>query len=174
MRRGVALLLGVVVAACVGDPYPMPSSAPNAGSLHPAAVGSPVRSVVLFLTPRPGDTIELLGAEPVGLGDGAVARFYLSRPVLRANGDRDIGTVTETLEGAEVAVPASAPAGPDNSVGIVAEVTASRPGRYELSSVRLRYSLNDGFERVGTGIDVVMTVCADEPAPRDCPEEPAG
>jgi hypothetical protein len=42
-----------------------------------------------------------------------------------------------------------------------------------LTGVRLRYSLNGGPERVGEGIDVVFTICADDPKPADCPEQPA-
>ena len=40
-----------------------------------------------------------------------------------------------------------------------------------IENVRLRYRLNGGPERVGEGIDVVWTVCADDPAPADCPDE---
>ena len=60
--------------------------------------------------------------------------------------------------------------GPENTVGIVAELTADRPGSYTLTSIRLRYRLNGGPEQVREGIDVVWTVCADEPAPASCSE----
>ena len=52
-------------------------------------------------------------------------------------------------------------------------LVADRPGRYELTNVRLRYRVNGGPERVGDGIDVVWTVCADDPKPAvdDCQEE---
>jgi len=123
--------------------------------------------VVLTLTIRPGDRIELLSAEPVGVGDAATVSFLLSRPVFHPNGDSVIGEEVETVNGAQLASVSASP-GPANEVGIVAEATAVRPGRYELTSVRLRYRLNGGAEQVGDGIDVTWTICVDDPAPTTC------
>lgn len=50
-------------------------------------------------------------------------------------------------------------------------MTADKPGRYTLTSLRLHYRLNGGGEEVREGINVVLTVCAAEPAPVDCPAE---
>ena len=66
---------------------------------------------------------------------------------------------------------ATASPGSDNTVGIAAELTPHRPGRFELTNVRLRYRLNGGGEQVGEGIDVVSGVCADDPRPADCPKQ---
>jgi hypothetical protein len=51
----------------------------------------------------------------------------------------------------------------------VARVTASKPGRYVLTGMRLRYRLNGGREETKEGIDVVFTVCADDPKPGGLP-----
>ncbi len=171
MRRAflVIVLLGTVVA-CSTDPYPLPADPPHAGQTSPTAVGDPVHAVVLYLTAHPTDRIELLGAEAIGSLDGASVTFRLSRPVLEANGDYVIGAQLEDLEGA-VFTGGAETSGPGDTVGIVAELTAGRPGRFELSDVRLRYRIDDGSERTGEGIDVVWTVCADDPAPTACPEE---
>jgi hypothetical protein len=79
---------------------------------------------------------------------------------------------------ATLAAVAAAPAGspgasadPSYAVGIVARLTPSRAGRFVLTSVRLRYRLNGGNARSGDGIDVVLTVCAANPKPADCPLE---
>jgi hypothetical protein len=40
----------------------------------------------------------------------------------------------------------------------------------EVTNVRLRYRLDGGAERAREGIEVVWTVCADDPKPADCPE----
>lgn len=173
MRRSLCTLaLVVLLAGCSTDPYPLPSGPPHAGQRSPARVGAPTTAVLIFMEVRPGDRIELLGAEAIGSTDGATIRFLLSRPVLQANGDKVIGEAFEPFEGAEVTA-ASAPPLADrylNTVGLVAELTAQRPGRFEVTSMRLRYRLNGGGEQVGEGIDVVWTVCADDPAPADCPE----
>ncbi len=168
MRRALlAILTVLVVAACSADPYPLPS-APGASSSHPAALETPIRGVVLYLTPRPGDTIEILGADPVGVVPGADVRFYLSRPVVEPNGDRVIGDQLEPLSGGVISTDASASPGPQNSVGIVAEITVHRAGDYKLTGVRLHYRLNGRAERVGEGIDEVFTICAATPAPSTC------
>lgn len=173
MRRALwALALVALLSGCSSDPYPLPSGPPHAGQRGPARVGQPVTAVLIFMEVRPGDRIELLGAEPIGSVDGATVRFLLSRPVVHADGDKVIGEVFEAFEGTEVTA-ASASPGADrylNTVGLAAELTAQRPGRFEVTSMRLRYRLNGGDEQVGEGIDVVWTVCADDPAPADCPE----
>ena len=170
MRRGLAALaLALLLPGCSGDPYPLPSSPPHAGQIGPAAVGKPTQAVLIYLQVRPGDRIELLGAEPVGSLDGATVTFMLSRPVIEANGDHLIGKDFETLERAVVTAVTASP-GPDNIVGIAAEMIPYRPGRYTVTGVRLRYRLNGGGERVGEGTDVIWTVCAADPAPTDCPE----
>lgn len=159
----------LLLAACAGEAYPLPSGPPHAGQRNPAAVGQPTRAVLIFLSLRPGDRIELVGADAVGTLDGATVKFLLSRPVNEANGGRVIGQDFEDLNGA-VVIAASASPGPDNTVGIAAALTAQEPGRFEIENVRLRYRLNGGREQVGYGIDVVWTVCADDPAPADCPD----
>jgi hypothetical protein len=128
--------------------------------------------VLIYMNVRPGDRIDLIGADAVGTLDGATVRFLLSRPVIEANGDHVIGKDFEGLAGATVTAVTASP-GPDNTVGIAAEFTAQQPGRFEVTNVRLRFRLNGGPEQVGEGIDAVWTVCADDPAPADCPEQPA-
>jgi hypothetical protein len=164
-----AALLVTLLAGCSSDPYPLPPDPPHAGQLNPALVGKPVTAIVIYLEIRPGDRIELLGAEPARPIDGAKVRFLLDRPIVNADGVLFTGEALEALDGA-VITPVSASPGPANQVGIVAELTAQRPGRFEMTSVRLRYRLNGAAERTGEGITVVWTVCADTPAPSDCPE----
>jgi hypothetical protein len=171
MRRAlVTIAVALVVMACSSDPYPLPSG-PPAGLRSPTSVGQPAHAVLIYLNVRPGDRIELLGADAVGTLNGATVRFLLSRPVIEANGDHVIGKDFENLPGAVITAVTASP-GPDNTVGIAAELTAQRPGRFEVTNVRLRYRLNGGGERVGEGIDVVWTVCAADSAPTDCPEQP--
>lgn len=170
MRLLLALAIGGLLAACSSDPYPLPADPPSARTYGPASVGGAVFTTVLYREPRPGDRIELLGAEPIGVEPGAEVRFYVTRPVLMPNGDRVIGEQREPLVGAIIETESGAAAGPDNTVGILAEITADRPGRYELATVRLRYRINGGNERSGEGIDVALTACVDEPAPATCEE----
>lgn len=143
---------------------------PHAGALAPASIGEGVPTTVLFLTPRPGDEIELLAAEAIGVADGATVRFYFSPPVRMADGSYVVGEELRDLAGATFAN-TSETDGPDDTVGVVAEITAQRRGRYELTSVRLHYRINGGPERVGEGTDVVFVVCADDPKPARCEEE---
>ena len=160
--RGVLAILPVAlfaIAACSNETYPLPSGPPHAGQRNPAVVGKPITAVLIYLEVRPGDRIELLGAEAIEQIDGARVRFLLSRPVVEADGTHLIGSQLEDLVGAVLA-PVSASRGPDNTVGIVAELVPDRPGRFELTNVRLRYEINGGGERVGQGIDVLWTVCA--------------
>ena len=170
-----ALAMMVLLSGCSRDPYPLPVGPPHAGQSQPARVGQPVTAVLMFLAAHPGDRIELLGAEPIGSIDGATVRFLSSRAVVHPSGEMSIGEVFDPLEGAVAAAPAASP-GHDpylDTVGIVGELTAQRPGRYKVTSVRLHYRLNGGSERVGEGIDVVWTVCADDPAPPACDSRPS-
>lgn len=170
-----ALLIAAVtilLAACSfgpGDPYPLPADPPNVTVHNPWTVGEPIDTVLIWIEVRPGDHIELLGAEAMGSLDGAAVTMLLSHPVIEANGDHVIGAVSEPLEGAVLTAVSASP-GPDNAVGIVARMTPQRPGRYEVSNVRLRYRLNGGAEQVGEGTDVVWTVCAEVTKPADCPD----
>jgi hypothetical protein len=174
MRTWLAVLIAAaaVVAAVVvialssaRDPYPLQPAV--ASQWNPVALGTPTQAVVLYLELRPGDRIELLGGEPIGLPAAVRPTLYLSRPVLQANGDRVIGEALEPLAGAVVEAPATAPPGPENTVGIVAEMTPATPGTYQLTSVRLRFRVNGGGEQVREGISTFWTVCAADPAP-DC------
>lgn len=173
-RRAGALLVavGVVLAACASDSYPIHGGPVHAWQAAPAALGDRVPAVVLFLDPRPGDRFTLIGAEAVGLTEGATVTFYFSPPIIGEDGSFIVGDKLEPLAGAEFAA-TSGSAVPDDAVGIVAEMSASQPGRYTLAAVRLRFTLNGGREHVTEGIDVMPTICVDDPKPADCPEEPA-
>ena len=172
MRRGlVSIAVALTVLGCAADPYPLPSGPPNAGQLNPAAVGETTHAVLIYMTVRPGDRVELVGADAIGTLDGAEVQFLLSRPIIDASGISVIGENFEDLAGA-VVTGATGSADPATTVGIAAALTPQRPGRYEVTNVRLRYRLNDGREQAGEGIDIVWTVCADNPAPSDCPQEP--
>ena len=139
----------------------------HAGQSNPVRVGSPTQAVVLFIEIRPGDRLEFVRAEPIGVGESATVTFHFSPPIPQSDGTRLTGSSLEPLEGAIADAVASSP-GPDNIVGIVAELTARRPGSYVLRSVRLHYRLNGGQDQVREGIDVIWTVCADDPAPTNC------
>jgi hypothetical protein len=171
MRRALmTTAMAFAVTACAGDPYPLPAgSSSHSSQRNPAAVGEATDAVLIVLTVRPDDQLTLIDAEAIGTIDGADVEFRLSRPVLESDGSSVIGEQLEDLDGAVVSGSARS-AGGETTVGIVAQLTALRPGRYDISNVRLRYRLNGGRERVGEGIDVVWTVCADDPAPTDCPE----
>jgi hypothetical protein len=174
-RRAIVLMVIALLEGCSSGSYPMPSGPPGAGQTSPATLGTPVPGVVLWLQPRPGDRFELLSVEPIGVDPGATVRFFLSRMVLKPDGTRLIGEQREALAGALIATASNASPGPDNDVGIVAEITADKPGRYTLTSLRLHYRLNGGSEEAREGIDVIFTVCAADPAPTDCvQEDPAG
>jgi hypothetical protein len=161
------LVAALVAAGCTTDPYPLHPGPPHAGQRNPARIGSPTQAVVLFIEIRPGDRLEFVRAEPIGVGEGATVTFHFSPPILQSNGDRLTGSSLEPLEGT-IADAATSSAGPANTVGIVAELTPGRPGRFTLTAVRLHYRLNGGQEQVREGIDVVWTVCADDPAPATC------
>lgn len=166
----LAVIVVFVLGACASDPYPLPSGPPNATQRNSAAVGRPTNAVLIYLEVRPGDEIELIGAEAVGNIDGATVRFLVSRPVFDLDGSYVIGEEFEPLEGA-IAAATAAVRDPRNTIGIAAELTATDARRFVIENVRLRYRLNGRPERVGEGIDVVWTVCADDPAPAECPDE---
>ena len=169
MRRPASLIVALaILAGCTVDTYPIHAGAGSSQSSI-ADVGTPVQGVVLFLQLRPGDRITFVSAESVGVADGASTKLYVSPAVLEASGDWLTGSVLEELAGAEFTAKSST-AGPENQVGIVAEMTASRPGRYQLTAVRLTYRLNSGQERVAEGADVIFTLCAGRPLPAGCEE----
>jgi hypothetical protein len=88
-------VLAVAFAACTSDPYPMPMPPPHTFESHPAAVGQAIPSVVLFIQVRPGDRIELSGAEPIGTADGAtVAAFSDAMALMLRQRESVIGTNT--------------------------------------------------------------------------------
>jgi hypothetical protein len=152
MRRALwAIAMVVLLSGCSTDPYPIPPSPPPVKVHNPVLVGTPVTTVLIFLAARPGDRIELLGAEAIGSFDGATVRILASRAVAEATGEMLIGEALEPLEGVVVTTPSASPAYDRymDTVGIVGELTAQRPGRFEVTSVRLHYRLNGGDERVG-------------------------
>ena len=163
----VAAVVAMVVLVRPGDPYPLPEG-PGASQSGPVALGSPTQAVVVFMEPRPGDRIELLGADAIGLPPAVQPTLYLSRPVLQANGDLTIGEEREPIAGAVIEKPAGASPGYEHTFGIVAEMTPAAAGTYELTGIRLRFRINGGFEQVREGISVIWTVCADDPAPTTC------
>jgi hypothetical protein len=173
MRRTLCGIAAIVLAlgACAGsDPYPLRAGPPHASQASVARIGEPARAVLLYLAVRPGDRIELLGADPIGSFDGAEVRTLVSRPVVEDDGTLTIGDAYEELPGS-VLTAASASAGPAHTVGIGVELTARRPGRFEIDGLRLRYRLNGGTEQTREGIDVVLVVCAADPAPSACSTE---
>lgn len=170
MRWLVTVLLVSALTACAAapnDPYPMPSGSPTMWQNNPARLGEAVRGVMLYITPRAGDRIELLSAEPVGETHGAHVEFWLSRPVPQTDGSLVIGEDLEPLPGAVIQNDSDA-SGPEHTVGIVAEIEPIEPGHHQLTGVRLRYRLNGGDELVGEGTDVIFTVCGADPAPQSC------
>ena len=170
--RGPWALTSVLLISCTAShAYPMPTQQPNTAATYPASIGEEVQFVVLFIEPRPGDRIELLGAEPMGELDGARVEFFLSRPVDKPDGTHVIGEQLEPLAGSVVATDAGVLEGPDNAVGVVAAITAERMGQFDLTLLRLRFRLNDGPEQVGEGISTIVRICAADPKPAtdDCP-----
>ena len=164
--RAIAIAAIAVLAGCgLQDPYPIPEGQASA-EFVPAAVGEPVAEVVMFIEPRPGPRVVLLSAEAIGQLDGASVEFY-SSPAIVDGEDLVIGEELDELEGTIIEAEPRASNELQDTVGIVAEVTASEPGRYVLTAVRLTYRLS-GTEREGEGTDIVLTVCAGDPAPTDC------
>ena len=173
MKRLALMVLVAAVAGCSvvkGDPYPLPSGPSLAWVTIPALLGEPVQTVVLFLDARPGDSIELIKAEPIGLASGATVKWYFSPPIHKPDGGTVVGEKLEPLAHAVFSNEGTSIL-PANNVGIVAEITADQAGRYQLDSVRLTYRLNGGAEQVGEGIGAVFIVCADDPKPAECVQE---
>lgn len=160
----VAATLAVFALSSAGDPYPLQTNTGTA-QWNPVPLGAPTQAVVLYLQPRPGDRIELLGAETIGLPPAVRHRLFLSRAVIDADGDRVIGEAREPLEGAVIGAPAGTAPGAEHTVGIVAEMTPEQAGTYELTGIRLRFRTNGGFEQIREGISTVWTVCAADPVP---------
>lgn len=172
-RAAPVLATAALLTACgIQEPYPLPTYPPGAATFHPAAVGQTVTEAVLFIEAREGTRVEIISAEPVGQLEGVTVDFFAASLVEVAEGGVVVGDEREELEGARIEdlVDASADS-PANTVGVVAEITASEPGRFVLTGVRLRYRINGAPERDGDGIDVVVTVCADDPAPATCEDE---
>ena len=169
VRRPLAIAIAVMtaLAGCgLQDPYPIPEGQPTA-AFRPAGIDEPVREVVMFIVARPGPRVVLLSAEAIGQLDGASVTFYSSPAVADEDGNPVIGEQLGKLEGTIIEAELRASGDLANTTGIVAEVTASEPGRYMITAVRLRYRIS-GTEREGEGTDIVLTVCADDPSPTDC------
>jgi hypothetical protein len=164
----VALLILTGCSAATG--YPLLSQ--GSESWHPTSIGAPVDVVVLYLQPNPGDQIELLSAEPVGVAAGADVAFFYSPPVHRPDGGLVIGDRLEPLAGVTFGAPADASPGPGLDVGVVGRMTARLAGTYTLTGVRLRFRVNGGQEQVKEGITEVTTVCAGSPSPACGPTPP--
>jgi hypothetical protein len=173
MQRLAVMMLAGAVAGCSvvqGDPYPLPKGPSLAWVTTSAKIGEPVQNVVLFLNARPGDSIELFSAEPIGIVSGATVTFYFSPPTHKADGDTVVGEKLEPLAHAVFSNEGTSIA-PKNNVGIVAQITAAQAGRYQLDAVRLTYRVNGGQQQVGEGIDAVFIVCAGDPKPAECVQE---
>ena len=175
MRRArVALVVTAVLAGCgIQDSYPLPAEPPGAATFYPVAVGEAVTEAVLFIEARPRTNVDIVSAEAIGTLDGATVVLSASTISENEEGDVIIGDERVELAGLRIGDLVDARADPPaNTVAIVAEVTPSEPGRYVLSEIRLNYSINGAPERDGEGIDVVVTVCADDPAPSECDDQP--
>ena len=173
-RATLALVAAAVLAGCgLQDPYPLPAEPPGDVTFHPVAVGESVTEAVLFIEARTGTRLEIVSAEAVGALEGATVAFSASTLTEDADGDIVIGDEHADVAGLKVedlVDPRAEP--PANTVAIVAEITPMEPGRYVLSTVKLTYRINGAPERHGEGMDVVVTVCADDPAPSDCDDQP--
>ena len=167
-RRFVAVVtaIGLVVAGCVSDPYPLLGA--GASMANPTAVGEPVRGVILYLDLREGDRMQLIGAEPIGSVEGATIRFWLSRPIKKDGVGLLIGEALEPLEGA---IAVGTDDGPSDTVGIVGELTPQREGTFTVDLVRLRFVMGGAGEQAREGITTTWLVCAATPAPPDCDDE---
>ena len=172
MKRMALLVLAAAVAGCSAfqqDPYPLHQGPSLAWATAPARIGEAVQNTVVFMDARPGDSIELLSAEPIGLTDGATVKFYFSPPIQQGE-NTVVGEELEPLAHAVFSNDGTS-IDPKHNVGIVAEITADKAGRYQLTKVRLHYKLNGGDEQVREGIDAVFIVCADDPKPTECVQE---
>ena len=175
MRRApTAFVVAAVLAGCgLQDPYPMPAEPPGDASFHSVAVGETVTEAVLFIEARTATQVEIVSAETIGTLEGATVELSASTLTEGDQGEVVVGDEHADLAGLrihELADPRADP--PANTVAIVAEITPSEPGRYVLSGIRMTYRINGAPERHGEGIDVVVTVCADDPAPSECDDQP--
>jgi hypothetical protein len=146
------------------------------------AVEAPVRNLVLYLQPNPGDRVELVSAEAIGSLDGADVRLWFSPAIHEGNGDTVVGQQLDPLAGASFVGTAGDGtagdgtagdgSGPGNTVGLVAELTPHRSGLFTMTNVRVRLRINGGAELERAGVSVVTYVCAGTPAPTDCPPRP--
>jgi hypothetical protein len=175
-RRALLALLASLTAALLAGcglqaSYPLPGEPPGDAAFHPVAVGETVSEAVLFIEPREGTRVEIVGADPVGQLQDASVDFHASPLVEGADGAVEVGDERLELEGLVIGGGVFASADPSaETIAIVADITPSEPGRFLLTGVRLSYRLNGAPPRDGEGIDVVVTVCADDPAPSDCDE----
>jgi hypothetical protein len=169
-RPAFAVVAVVVLAGCgIQDPYPLPDEPPDTAEFHPVAIGQTVSEAVLFIEARRGVRLEIVTADPIGQLDGATVELYASNLVVDDNGDAVIGDDRVAANGARIDEIVDAGANPPaNTVAIVADVTPTEAGRYVLTGLRVTYRINAGQEREGEGSDVVVTVCADDPAPAEC------
>ena len=173
-RRPAAVVAMLILAGCgIQDSYPLPGEPPGDSTFHPVAVGETVTEAVLFIEARELTRVEILSAEPVGPLEGAAVELFASTLAEDEDGSIVVGKERDELVGTRIedhVDPEAEP--PANTVAVIAEITPTEPGRYVLSGVRLTYRINGAPERAGEGIDVVVTVCADEPAPEECDDDP--
>ena len=173
-RAAITVVAAALLAGCgLQDPYPLPAEPPGDATFHAVAVGETVTEAVLFIEARTGTRLEIVSAEGIGTLDGATVEFFASTLAEDDQGDIVIGDERVELAGLkleDLADPRADP--PSDTVAIVAEITPSEPGRYVLSTVRMTYHINGAPERDGEGMDVVVTVCADDPAPSECDDQP--
>lgn len=167
----MAAVIVVVALTQARDPYPL-TGAGGSSVTSPALIGQPTRTVVVFMQPHAGDRIELLGAEQIGFPPDTKPTLYLSRAIPQADGSWLTGEALEPLAGAVIETPAGASPLPEYGVGIVAEMTPTTAGIYELTGVRLRFRINGGGEQVREGTSVIWKVCAGDPAPLSCDTPP--
>jgi hypothetical protein len=171
--KGTPIIAAAAVAILTGcvfqDPYPLPGDPPGAATFHPVAVGETVSEAVLFIEARRGAQVEIVSVEPIGPLDGVTVDVYAAPLTVDAEGEVVAGEPLVELAGKRIedlVDPSADP--PANTLAVVAELTPTEPGRYVLSDVRLTFRINGAPERDGQGIDVVVTVCAADPAPSDC------
>jgi hypothetical protein len=175
-RMATAVIAAIVTLAGCGvdqDTYPLPAPPPGNSVFRAVTLAEPVTEAVMFIEARRAQRVEIVSAEPIGQFDGATVELFASPLDEDASGNVVLGDERIDLEGMfidDVADPSAEP--PGDELAIVAEVTATEPGRYVLSLVRLTYRINGAPERDGEGIDVVLTVCAADPAPSACADDP--
>lgn len=163
--QAIAILLAAVtmfsIIACSNEP-------PERSSLSiPVETGQPATTVIYWITPDIGDTVELLSAEAIGLSEVSDVRFLLSRPIDKPNGGTVWGESYESLSGALITGELDT-RGIERSFGIGAEIRPNQAGRFVLDDIRLRYRVNGGRTKVHSGVDVEFVVCADSPIPETC------